>query len=249
VDAQAVVIVNRRLSERFWPGEGPVGRTLLAGEPTNPESLLVIGVVADVRPSDLNQGDVGAQIYRPALQASARRFFVLGRTPGEAAEIVPDVRASIASVAPDLPVTIRPMEDVVSENQLQWSLASFFLAIFGGGALLLATLGIYGLISYSVAQRGREIGVRIALGATRSEIRRAVVRDGLVLTGIGLCVGLAAALGLGQLASSVLYGVSWFDPVTLAAVLALFAGVAAVASYLPAARASGTDPIAVLRAE
>jgi ABC-type antimicrobial peptide transport system permease subunit len=114
---------------------------------------------------------------------------------------------------------------------------------------LLATLGIYGLISYSVAQREREMGVRIALGASVGEIRRSVVVDGLRLTGIGLVLGMAAALGVGQLISAMLYGVSPFDPVTLGGVMTLFLGVASVASFVPAARASRTDPITVLRSE
>jgi len=138
---------------------------------------------------------------------------------------------------------------VVAENQLQWSLSSVFLGIFGGGALLLATLGIYGLVSFSVSQRRRELGVRIALGATRGEIRKTVVGDGLRLTGIGLAVGMAAALGVGRLIATVLYEVSPFDPVTLGAVLVLFLAVAALASFVPAARASRTDPIEVLRSE
>ena len=114
---------------------------------------------------------------------------------------------------------------------------------------LFGTLGIYGLISYSVAQREREIGVRIALGATGSEIRHTVVRDGLLLAGIGLVIGVLAAVGLAQLIQSLLYGVSPTDPLTLGGVFALFLGVAAAASFVPAARASGTDPIEVLRAE
>ena len=124
-----------------------------------------------------------------------------------------------------------------------------FLGIFGGGALLLAALGIYGLISYSVSQRERELGLRIALGATPGEIRRSVVGDGLRLTFIGLAIGLAAALGLGQLISAFLFGVSPFDPVTLGTVAALFTVVAVVASSVPAARACRTDPIGALRSD
>jgi len=138
---------------------------------------------------------------------------------------------------------------VVGENLLQWSLSGGFLAVFGVGALLLATLGIYGLVAFAVSQRTRELGVRIALGATRARIRRDVVADGLRPTTIGLVVGIVAALGLGRLAASMLYGISPSDPVTLVTVLLLFLSVAAVASYLPARRASRTDPMGALRAE
>jgi predicted permease len=246
---QAVVIVNRALANRFWPGEDAVGQTLLVGDPADPATATVVGVAGDVQHADLDPGSVGPQIYRPSLQAGSRRFFVLAATEADPADLVPSIRTSLASIAPDLPVTIRPMEDVVSENQLQWSLSSVFLGIFGSGALLLATLGIYGLVSYSAAQREREIGVRIALGATVGEIRRSVVVDGLRLTGIGIAVGVVAAAAIGQAIAAMLYGVPPFDPITLGAVVVLFAGVSALASFLPAARASKTDPIAVLRAE
>ena len=246
---QAVVIVNRAMANRFWPTEETVGQSLLIGDPADPGTATVIGVVDDVQHADLDPGSVGPQVYRPLLQASARRFFVLAATASDPADLVSSMRTSLASVAPDLPVTIRPMADVVSENQLQWSLSSVFLGIFGGGALLLATLGIYGLVSYSAAQREREIGVRIALGATVGEIRRSVVADGLRLTGIGIAIGSVAALGIGQAIAAMLYGVPPFDPVTLGIVVVLFTGISALASFLPAARASKTDPISVLRAE
>jgi putative ABC transport system permease protein len=249
VDAQPVVIVNRILAERFWPGGRASGQTLLLGGPDDATAVSVIGVAEEINHSDLDPANVGPQYYRPALQASSRRFFVVGRTASDPADLVPAIRAELGDVAPDLPLTIRPMNDVVGENQMQWTIGSVFLGVFGGGALLLATLGIYGLISFSVAQRERELGVRIALGATRSEIRRKVVGGGLKLTGAGLGIGLALALLLGQLASAGLYGVDPADPVTLGTVLALFLGVAALASFVPAARASATDPIAVLRSE
>jgi putative ABC transport system permease protein len=131
---------------------------------------------------------------------------------------------------PNLPLSPRPIAQVVDENELQWSIGSGFLIVFGAGALLLATLGIYGIISYSVSQREKELGVRIALGATVGEIRKIVVGDGLKLASVGLGVGLV-------------------DPITLWSVLVLFASVAALASFMPARRAGRTDPIRVLRME
>ncbi len=248
-DADPVAVVSRRVAERFWPGGGAVGQTILAGDPADPRPHTIVGVAENVRHSDLSMSDIAAQIYRPSLQAGARRFFVVARTPGEPEDAVPALREAFGAVVPHLPVLVRPMRAVVAENQMQWSLSSVFLGIFGGGALLLAALGIYGLISYSVAQRSRELGVRIALGATASEIRRTVVAQGLGLTGVGLAIGLVASLALAQLVSSVLYGVSPVDPVTISAVLAVFAAVAALASFVPAARASATDPITALRSE
>ncbi|MEM7416156.1 MAG: ABC transporter permease [Gemmatimonadota bacterium] len=249
LDAQAVVIVNESLAERFWPNESPVGQTLLYGDPNDPTPVSVVGVVGNVYHQNLDPGSVGAQFYRPALQSGARRFFVLARTPSDGPAVIPGIRTAMGNVASDLPVTVRHYPDVVAENQLQWSLSSVFLGVFGAGALLLAALGIYGLISYSVSQRERELGVRIALGATTGEIKRTVVSDGLRLTGVGLVLGLAAALGVGQLLAAILYGVSPTDPLTIGGVFAVFLGVAATASWVPARRASSTDPIAVLRAE
>lgn len=248
-EAQSVVIVNRNLADRFWPDGSAIGQTLLMGNAGEAVEATVVGVVGEVHHADMDPANVGPQFYRPALQASSRRFFVLGRTEGDPANMVPGIRAALGAVAPDLPLTIRPMVDVVGENQMQWSLGSAFLALFGGGALLLAALGIYGLISYSVSQRNREIGVRIALGASKGEIRRSVVTDGLKLTGMGLAIGLALTFAAGRAIAAILYGVSPADPLTVVAVLALFGTIAALASFVPAARASGTDPITVLRAE
>ncbi len=247
--SQLVVVVDRTLAERLWPTGNAVGRTLLIGGPDEGVATTVVGVVEPVHHMDLDPANVGPQYYRPALQATGRRFFVLGRTDADPASLVPAVRTALGAVAPELPLTIRPFDDVVAENAMQWSIGSVFLGIFGAGALLLATLGIYGLISFSVAQRGRELGVRIALGASASEIRRSVVGDGLKLTAVGVGIGLLLALGMGQLISAALYGVDGSDPVTLAAVLVLFVSIAALASFVPAARASTADPISVLRAE
>jgi len=244
-----VVIVNRTLADRFWPG-GAVGQTLLAGDdPRDPAEYTVIGVVADVRHREIASAAIGPQMYRSALQGRGLRYFLLARTSGDAAAAVPSVRGTLREIEPDLPADVRPMSYVVRENLLQWSLSGGFLAVFGAGALLLAALGIYGLVAFAVSQRTRELGVRIALGATRARIRRDVVADGLRPTTIGLLVGVLAALALGRLAASALYGISPFDPVTLVSVFLLFLTIAALASYLPARRASRTDPMGALRAE
>lgn len=248
-DAEVVAVVNQAMADRYWPGESPVGRTLLLGDPTDPTEATVVGVVGNVLHDALDGDPAGAQIYRPAMQTRARRHFLVARTDGDPESVVAPVRRAVQAVDTDLPLTLRPMAAVVAENQLQWSLLSVFLAVFGAGALLLATLGIYGLISFSVAQRGRELGVRVAMGATRGDLRRTVVGDGLKLAGVGLAVGMVVAAALPRIAGAVLYGVPAFAPLTLVGVLALFLGVALVASWIPAERASRTDPLEVLRAE
>ncbi len=256
-DGESVVVVSQTLAERFWSDDQALGQSLLVGGPSDSDLARVIGVVEDVQHRDLDPTSAGPQYYRPALQRPASRFFVVGRTDSDPSELVGALRAEMAALAPDLPITVRPYEDVVAENQLQWSIGSGFLSTFGAGALLLASLGIYGLVAYSVSQREKEMGVRLALGASPSEIRNSVVGDGLRLTGVGLAVGLMIVLALGGAAvalagpqlDTVLYGVSVRDPITLSVVLGLFAMVAAVASIVPALRASSSDPISVLRAE
>jgi len=249
-DEEPVVVVGEGLARRLWPGESAIGRTLLAstgGEGV--ERFRIVGVVADARHADLSMDDPELALYRPTGQAAGRRWFVLARTDRAPSALVGPVREALSRADPDLPTNVRPMTSVVRENLLQWGIGSVFMGTFGAGALLLAALGIYGLIAYSVVQRRREIGVRLALGATRREIRRVVVGDGVRLTLIGLGLGLVAAVALARAASAALYGVGAFDPLTLLAVSALFLGVATLASLIPAERASRTDPIHVLRAE
>jgi putative ABC transport system permease protein len=248
-DSQPVVIVSDAMVNRFWPNESPIGQSLLAGDPPEVQTYTVVGVVSNVLHGDLMMGDLGPQMYRPTMQAAGRRFFLVSCTSGEPADLVAGVREAMQGVNSNLLYRVHPMDEVVQENQLQWSIGSVFLGAFGGGALLLATLGIYGLISFSVSQRERELGVRIALGANASEIRGNVVGDGVRLTVVGLVIGLPVALLLGRFASAMLYEVSPYDPATLAGVMLVFVAVSAFASFLPAARASRTDPAAVLRSE
>jgi putative ABC transport system permease protein len=248
-DAARVVVVNEPLARRYWPQGNAVGSTLLVGDPNDPMVATVIGVVGGVKHSGLDASEERAQLYLPALQAGLRRHFFVVRTVDEPASLTRPVREALLALDPDLPAGVRPMSAVVAENRLQWSIGSVSLAVFGTGALLLAALGVYGLISFSVAQRRRELGVRMALGASRREIRRVVVSDGVRLTAVGLAAGLALALGMGKVIASALYGVTPFDPVTLGGVLVLFLAVAALASFVPAERASRTNPVGALRGE
>jgi predicted permease len=249
-DAQHVAVVSRSLAARLWPGRSAVGGTLLAGDdPGRPERYTVVGVVADSRAGDLSSDDVPFRVYTSGLQGSSRRWFLLARADDTPASLVQTTRRALREVDPALPIEVRSMASVVAESRLQWSIGTVFLGGFGAGAILLAALGIYGLIAYSAARRRKEAGVRIALGATRGEIRRWIMARGLRLTAIGLAFGLAGAMALGKVASSALYGVSAFDPATLGAVLVLFLLVAAFASLLPAERTSRADPMEALRSE
>ncbi len=247
-EGERIVIISQGLAESQWPSDDPVGKTILYGDPRSPSEATIVGVVGDIQQEGVANG-TRPHLYRPLSQAPVRRRFITVHAAGGPGALVPQVRQSLSALDPNLPLTIRPMIDVVRENTFQWSLGSAFLGVFAMVALLLAALGIYGVISYSVARRRREIGLRIALGASNRQIRGVVVGEGLRLTAIGMAIGLVLALGVGQVMASLLFGVQPFDPVTLGGVLMLFMAVATVASLVPAIRAGRVDPLGVLKAE
>lgn len=247
-DGERIVVVSQSLAQAYFPGIEPVGRTILYGDPRSPSEATVVGVVGDVQHEGISN-TVRPHLYRPLSQAPVRRRFLTVQTSGDPAAAAPRVRQALAPIDPNLPLSIRPMESVVRESTFQWSLGSAFLGVFALVALLLAALGIYGVISYSVARRRREIGLRIALGASNGHIRSVVVGEGLRLTGIGMAIGLVLALGAGRVMGSLLFGVRPFDPVSLGVVLVLFLLVATAASLMPAVRAGRVDPLGVLKSE
>ncbi len=247
-DAPPVAIVNRTLAEWYWPSESPLDQTLLLAMGREPVAATVVGVVEDVRHIGLT-GDLRPQVHLPLTQAPARRRFVVVSTAGEPTALAAAVRDALAAVDRDLPATIRPMRDIVRENDFQWRIGSAALAAFGAMGLLLAALGIYGLIAYSVARRRRELGIRLALGATARMVRRQVMTEGLRLTGIGLAAGAVLSLAMGRLLASQLYGVGPIDPLILLLVLLLFILVAAAACARPAATAAALAPHDLLRDE
>ncbi len=249
-EAPAVVVVSRSLAEAHWPGDNPVGESLWVGDPTEPLEATIVGVVSDVTHEGF-ESSLRPQLYRPLHQSpNVSRFFVLrhsGAGGADAGAVVASVRSALARVDPNLPLEIRPMGDVVAENTLQWSIGSVLLGVFGLAALFLASLGIYGLIAYSVAERRREIGIRMALGATASDIRNVIVGEGLRLTVTGMGIGLVLAAVAARMMATMLFGVSPFDPVTFVAVVLIFLSTALVSSLIPAASAARTEPIGVLR--
>jgi predicted permease len=247
-DAPVVVQVSRSLAERIWPGRSPVGESILIGDAPARETATVIGVVADVEHEGF-EDENPIQVYRPFAQSGSRgRFLVIAAVRAPEAVSGP-VREALKQLDPGLPVTLTPMGEIVRESMLQWSVSSLLLGIFGLAALALASLGIYGVISYSVAARRREMGLRMALGATGGEVSRLVLGEGLKLAGLGLVLGLALAAVAAKLIASLLYGIGPFDFVTFAAVTGVFLGTAVLATLLPAGRAARTDPISVLRYE
>lgn len=245
-DAGAVII-SRALADSHWPGQDPIGRTLSV-DPEAREALSVIGVVGDIRHSGL-VGETLPHIYRYA-SATRRRFVVLSAAgAGDPMMLAGAARRAVAGVDTNVPATIRPMRDIVRENGFQWTIGSMALGAFGATALLLAALGLYGVIAYSVSERRHELAIRLAMGAEAAQIRSLVLRDGLRLTGLGVVVGLLLAVIASRALASQLVGVDPFDPLTIGSVLLVFALLGVATTARLAARAARTPLQGLLRDE
>ena len=250
-NSPAMVIISETMARRFWPGEEAIGKRVTPGSPTNPDHWCqVIGVVKDVRQFHLN-AEPKPQMYFTYEQAGffAPRHLVVS-TEGEPLALAAAVRRTVWEIDKDQPVSnISTMEDVLSESITQQRFSMLLLAIFASVAVILAAVGIYGVMSYSVAQRTREIGIRMALGARPLDVFKMVTREGLRLTLIGTVMGVAAAAALSRFLVSLLFEVSATDPFTFVLVVALLGVVTLLACYLPARRATKVDPLVGLRYE
>jgi putative ABC transport system permease protein len=243
-----VVVVSASLAGRHFAGRNPIGETLLLGEGESATPATIVGIAADVRHEGYAD-ERPDQIYRSVDESGSRgRFFVV-RTSGAPEAVIAAAKEVLERVDPNLPITPRPMREIVRESALQWSLSALLLGIFGAVAIGLASLGIYGIVAFSVSARRREIGIRMALGATRPDVRKRVLGEGMRLGALGLLIGLTLAAVESRLIASLLFHVEPFDPLTVATVIALFAIVPLAASLLPAARAGRTDPVSALRDE
>ncbi|HVN08889.1 MAG TPA: ABC transporter permease [Patescibacteria group bacterium] len=248
-----VCIVDESLAAKEWPGENPIGKRLSVDGPPMPGKepvwRTVVGVVAHVKNYGVDQPS-RFETYLPNDQRPGQGGALIIRAAADPAALTSAVRSAVRSVDPGVPLFgISPMEEVVAENNSARRLSVELIAAFAGLALILASLGIYGVVSYVVVRRNHEIGVRIAVGAQRSDIMQLVLGQGARLAGIGLAAGLVASLGAGWALSSLLFQVSPFDPLTLGGVSALMLGVALFACYVPARRATRVDPLVALRHE
>ncbi len=248
-DSPQVAIVNEALARMFWPGRNPIGQriTYSWGDDI---PLEIVGVVGDARLVTLSDDEIRPAIYRPQTQQPSMFMSLVVRTAGDPLTLAPAARAAIHAIDPNQPLSdVASMETVQSDSLAQPRLLALLLGLFGFSALLLAAVGIYGVMAYAVARRTQEIGVRMALGADRSRVVRLVVGRAMWLAGLGLAIGLAGALATTRVLDSLLYGITATDPATFVGVPLILAAVALVASLLPARRATRIDPMVALRTE
>jgi predicted permease len=250
VDSPPVAIISSALARRYFPGQNPIGHTLtMAGSGDSDVVREIVGVAGDVRYlTRLPQDSI--EIYVPYGQTIWPTVYVLVRTDGDVASLAPAMRAALQQPPWRQPISnVQSMEDWVSTLSGKARLNSLLAAIFAAIALALAAVGIYGVISYSVVQRKKEIGIRMALGATPDDILRWIVRQALVLTVVGVAIGLAGHFALSRVIRGLLYGTSPSDTSTWLGSAVLLGLIAVVASYIPARRAMRSDPVTALRAE
>jgi len=257
--AAPVVVISEKMASTFWPNQDPVGQQIrLGGTGPGPDTLprTVVGVVADVRHKGLD-AETKTQMYLPHTQFPStdsnfaiNRMSLVVRARTDPLMLAPAVRREIRALDPEIPVSrVRSMEQVLSASASVRELNVMLLSVFAAVALTLAALGIYGVMAYTVTQRTKEIGVRMALGASAVEVQRLVLRQGLLLAGIGVLLGALGAVALGRVLTSLLFGVSATDPAIYAAVTAVLAAVALLATYVPARRATRVSPMVALRYE
>ena len=261
-DAPPSVVINEAMAAQFWPDGDPLADRLLVGRGVMEEfadepERQIIGIVGDVRDAGLNN-DPRPIMYVPqaqqsdavnAFEASLAPIAWVVRTRTSPAALIPVIEQELTQVA-GVPVSgARTMDDVVLASTSRQRFTMWLMTVFGGVALLLAAIGVYGLMAYSVAQRTQEIGIRLALGAEAARVRRMVVFQGMRLVAIGVVVGVAAAVGLTRVIASLLFGVEALDVATLVAVAAVLGSASLVAVVVPARRASRVDPVTALRYE
>ncbi len=247
-----VVIVNRALAELLWPGASAIGRRIHLGMADSTAWMTVVGVANNLQYEEFAEETAQSrlQVHVPYARAAWRTMALMIRTRSDPSSLVSAVRREVRAADPNLPMyDVRTMDDVRSYTLWPYRLYGQIFGAFAVIALVLASLGVYGVVAYAVSMRTREIGVRIALGAQTRDVVRMVVRQGVVLAVVGVAIGLVGALAVSRLLASALYGISATDPSTFLLIPLMLAGVALLASYLPARRAAQVDPVVALRSE
>lgn len=248
----AVCIIDTKLAETHFPGQDPIGKRLafgVGGHGMTPTYSTIIGVVGHVENYGVGQ-DTRVQLYYPYRRSAPGNVTFVIRTQQDPATLAPLIRSTMRELEPTLPVfALRTMDEIFDGTVANQRIMLTLLSVFAGLAVLLAAIGLYGVLSYIVSQRTREVGVRMALGASVGSVRELMLRQGLRYAAFGLGAGLLAALGMAKLMGSLLYAVSPFDPLSLAAVSLLLVAIGLVASWLPAHRAARINPVEALRSE
>jgi putative ABC transport system permease protein len=260
--APGVVLINQAMARKYWPKEDPLGQQIIIGKETGPQftepARQIIGIVGDIHDGGLNRDPRPLMIVpqaqvtdgMTALNARIGPIVWLVRTRTDPHQFISSITEQLRQASDGFPVArVRAMDEVVIRSTARESFNMLLLSIFGASAMILASIGIYGLMAYSVQQRTQEIGIRMALGADRARIRNLVVLQGMQLALIGVLVGIAASFGLTRLISSFLFGVKSWDPLAFVTIPVLLMGVALLAVWLPAARAARLDPMRALRVE
>jgi putative ABC transport system permease protein len=254
--AAVVTVISRAAADHYWPGIDPIGHTMTVLNAAHgnvnynkPITATVIGIAADTKRFDLSE-TFRPVVYLPFTKPVWTHAWLVMRTAGTPAGMIAPIRAALAVVDPTVPVTdVRTYDDLIGSGLDDRRFTTTLLSSFSIVALLLAALGLYGVISYAVTQRAGEIGVRMALGARGVDITRLVLSQMAVVVGVGLAAGAVGAIALAGEMRSMLFGITTLDPSTFAAVAALLVVVALIASYVPARRAARVDPVVALRAE
>jgi len=249
-DAPKVTIIDERLAREYWPGASPLGKRVRFGPPEDNEPWhTVVGVVAAVRHQRL-EAETRKSVYMPQSQLLVNGLSVVVRATTDPAGLVGAVRGEIRGLDPDLPIrNVMTMEEVVSRSIWQPRLYAILFGVFAGVALLLAAVGIYGVMAYTVTMRTHELGVRMALGAKAGDVLRLVIWYGMRLAVVGVALGLVGAFAVTRLMKNLLFEVKATDPVTFAVFATVLMLVALTACWLPARRATKVDPILALRYE
>ncbi len=248
-DSERVVIVDQAFAKKYFDGHA-LGHRISTDNSDQPEWMEIVGVVATSRDANLERATSG-EIYHCYAQETYRRdAYFVARTSENPAVMIPALRLAIWSVDKDAPITeVYTMDQLVGLNAAEPKFQALLLGSFGAFGLILAMVGIYGIISYGVTQRTHEIGIRMALGAHPGNVLRMVIREGMVLAGAGIVLGIAGALALGRVLESVLFQIKPTDPATFVSVAILLAVVSATACYVPARRAMRVEPMEALRYE
>jgi len=251
VAGEPAAIVNESFAAKAWPGENPIGKHLRLARPRAPQNwLTVVGVIPDIRQNPRRPLQLDPLVYVPYAADPQRSIFVVARTSVEPSTLAKAFRRTVQELDANLPPDqVRPLEDRISQNRLNVGAIGFLFSIFAVIALVLASVGLYGVMAHSVSRRTRELGVRMALGGSKSDIARLVYAQGMRQIAIGLAVGLPLAFGVTRVLRSTLVGISPNDPITFAAVILVLVLAGVLGCALPARRALRVDPIVALRCE